>query len=65
MLAWDYSDMIGLDPTNVTHNFVVKEDVKLAFLNKKKIDKYHKASFIKPIDYSPWFSNIDPAMKPN
>lgn len=69
--------MMGLDPSFVTHNLVVQEDVKpiqhkripmhpnYSLLFKKENDKYHKLGFIEPIDYSSWMANIIPALKLN
>ncbi|GLJ37816.1 hypothetical protein SUGI_0768990 [Cryptomeria japonica] len=70
IFAWTYSDMLGIDPKIVTHNIVLVPDAKLvkqkiqkmnpkvALLVKAEIEKLMEAGFIRPIDYSPWISNI-------
>ncbi|GLJ11025.1 hypothetical protein SUGI_0140700 [Cryptomeria japonica] len=70
IFAWTYSDMPGIDPKIVTHNIVLVPDAKpvkqkiqkmnpkVALLVKAEIEKLLEAGFIRPIDYSPWISNI-------
>lgn len=74
--VWSYDDMSGLDPSFVMHNLPLKVGAKQikqkprkmhpsrALLVKKEIEKYLKASFIEPIDYFDWMSNIVSVTKP-
>ncbi|GLJ55334.1 hypothetical protein SUGI_1187310 [Cryptomeria japonica] len=77
IFAWTYSDMPGIDPKIVTHNIVLVPDAKpvkqkirkmnpkVALLVKAEIEKLLEAGFIRPIDYSPWISNIVTVAKPD
>ncbi|GLJ23982.1 hypothetical protein SUGI_0456270 [Cryptomeria japonica] len=77
IFAWAYSDMPGIDPKIVTHNIVLVPDAKpvkqkirkmnpkIALLVKAEIEKLLEAGFIRPIDYSPWISNIVAVAKPD
>lgn len=70
IFSWIYSDMPDIDPKIVTHKIILvldaktmkkkirKMNPKVAFLVKAEIEKLLDSRFIRPIDYSPWISNI-------
>ena len=75
--AWTYEDMPGLDPALIEHWLpikswakVVKQKLrrlhpKMALQVKEKVDKLHKAKFIKVVLYPQWVANIMPVIKKN
>ena len=75
--AWTYKDMPGLDPTLVEHRLLIKPGAKTvkqklrrlhpktALQVKEKVDKLHKAKFIKVVLYPQWVANIVSIIKKN
>ncbi|KAH9304575.1 hypothetical protein KI387_008979, partial [Taxus chinensis] len=73
--AWSYVDMPGIDPKIMVHNIVTIPDAKpikqklwkmhprIALLVKEELQCLLLVSFILPIDYPQWISNIVPIMK--
>ncbi|KAH9313496.1 hypothetical protein KI387_022123, partial [Taxus chinensis] len=73
--AWSYADMPGIDPTIAVHNITLNPDSKpvkqklrkmhprIALLVKEELQRLLSVSFILPIDYPQWISNIVPVMK--
>lgn len=67
--------MLGIEPKIVIHNIVLIENAKcirkktekmnpkIALLVKDEIEKLLEDRFIRPIDYSPWISNIVEVVK--
>jgi hypothetical protein len=76
--AWDYSEIPGLDRSNVEHRLPIKpgykpykqpprkiyKDEVLADV-KKEIERLIEANFIRPCRYAKWISNIVPVYKKN
>ncbi|KAH9313460.1 hypothetical protein KI387_044579, partial [Taxus chinensis] len=68
--AWSYADMLGIDPTIAVHNITLNPDSKpvkqklrkmhprIALLVKEELQRLLSVSFIFPIDYPQWISNI-------
>ncbi|KAH9292723.1 hypothetical protein KI387_042092, partial [Taxus chinensis] len=68
--AWSYADMPGIDPTIAVHNITLNPDSKpvkqklrkmhprIALLVKEELQRLLSVSFILPIDYPQWISNI-------
>ena len=77
VLAWDYSEMLGLKPGLVAHTLNVDPEAKpMAQPTKifqteikgqivKEVQKLLAAGFIKPIQHPCWLSNIVPVKKKN
>ena len=73
--AWSYDDMPGIDPDLVEHRLILKPGAvavkqklrrflpHIALKMKEKIDKLHKAKFIRVVLYPLWVANIVPVMK--
>ncbi|KAH9331744.1 hypothetical protein KI387_003852 [Taxus chinensis] len=73
--AWSYADMPGIDPTIAVHNITLNPDSKpvkqklrkmhprIALLVKEELQRLLSVSFILPIDYPQWISNIVPVTK--
>ena len=77
VFAWDYSEMLGLDPGLVVHTLNVDYKAKpiaqparifhteIEKQIVKKVQKLLAASFIKPIQHPRWLSNIVLVKKKN
>ena len=77
VFAWDYSEMLGLDPRLVAHTLNVDPEVKpvaqparlfhteIEGQIVKEVQKLLAAGFIKPIQHPRWLSNIVPVKKKN
>ena len=77
IFAWEYSEMLGLDPSLVVHTFNVEPKAKpVAKLAKvfhtdikvqiiQEVQKLLAAGFIKPIQHPKWLSNIVHVKKKN
>ena len=77
VFAWDYSEMLGLDPGLVVHTLNVDPEAKpvaqpaRVFHTKveeqivKEVQKLLAIGFIKPIQHLQWLSNIIPVKKKN
>ncbi|KAH9296388.1 hypothetical protein KI387_039976, partial [Taxus chinensis] len=73
--AWSYADMPGIDPNIVVHNIVTIPEAKpikqklwkmhphISLLVKEELQHLLLVSFILPIDYPQWISNIIPITK--
>ncbi|KAH9310419.1 hypothetical protein KI387_025454, partial [Taxus chinensis] len=68
--TWSYANMPGIDPKIMVHNIVTIPDAKpikqklqkmhhrIALLVKEELQRLLSVSFIIPIDYPQWVSNI-------
>ena len=77
VFAWDYSEMLGLDPGLVIHTLNVDPEAKpvaqparvfhIEIEGKivREVQKLLAAGFIKPIQHLRWLSNIVPVKKKN
>ena len=77
VFAWDYSEMLGLDPGLIAHTLNVDLQAKPVALPAKifhteidgqivkEMQKLLAAGFIKPIQHPCWLSNIVPIKKKN
>ena len=77
VFAWDYSEMLGLDPGLVIHTLNVDPEAKLVAQPARvfhieiegqivrEVQKLLAAGFIKPIQHLRWLSNIVPVKKKN
>ena len=77
IFAWDYSEMLGLDPRLVAHTLNVDPEAKpvahparifhteIEGQIVKEVQKLLAAGFIKPIQHPCWLSNIVPVKKKN
>ena len=75
IFAWSYTEMHGLDPSIMQHHIDTCPDVfpmhqkewpihpSKAAAIKAKIEKLRTASFIYPIAYTTWVSNLVPMNK--
>ena len=77
VFAWDYSEMLGLDPGLVIHTLNVDPEAKpvaqparvfhieIEGQIVREVQKLLAAGFIKPIQHLRWLSNIVPVKKKN
>ena len=77
VFAWDYSEMLGLDPGLVIHTLNVDPEAKpvaqpvrifhteIEGQIVREVQKLLAAGFIKPIQHPLWLSNIVPVKKKN
>ena len=77
VFAWDYSEMLGLDPRLVVHTLNADLEAKLVAQPArvfhieiegqivKEVQKLLAAGFIKLIQHPRWLSNIVPVKKKN
>ena len=76
-LAWNYSEMPGLDPKLIEHRLPIKKgyrpfkqaprrfDPELMPKIREEIKRLLDAKFIRPCRYAEWLSNIVPVLKKN
>jgi len=77
VFAWEYNEMLGLDPNLVAHALNVEPSVKPVIQPMrtfhpdieaqiiKEVQKLLAAGFIRPIEHPKWLSNIVPVKKKN
>jgi hypothetical protein len=75
VFAWSYEEMLGIDPTIVSHEIKTYPDIKLVHRKlrpvhprktaaiKAEIEKLLKAGFIYPVPLTDWVSNVVPVNK--
>ncbi|XP_027109234.1 uncharacterized protein [Coffea arabica] len=77
VFAWNYSEMLGLDPRITVHNLSVKRGTKpvkqtqrrfrpeLIPLTENEINRLIETGFIREVKYPTWISSIVPVRKKN